>query len=155
MITLKEGDKAYAFSGLDQDGKKVALSDYKGQKVVLYFYPEDDTPTCTVQACNLRDNFALLKKNGFAVIGISPDEVKKHKKFETKHQLPFTLIADPNHTIIDKYGVWGEKQLYGRKYMGLHRTTFVLDEKGVIRKIFLRPRSKQHAEEIVKAWQQL
>ncbi|MBX2924942.1 MAG: thioredoxin-dependent thiol peroxidase [Chitinophagaceae bacterium] len=155
MITLKEGDKAYAFSGLDQDGKKVALSDYKGQKVVLYFYPEDDTPTCTVQACNLRDNFALLKKNGFAVIGISPDEVKKHKKFETKYQLPFTLIADPDHTIIDKYGVWGEKQLYGRKYMGLHRTTFVLDEKGVIRKIFLRPRNKQHAEEIVKAWQQL
>lgn len=155
MITLKEGDKAYAFSGLDQDGKKISLSEYKGQKVILFFYPEDDTPTCTVQACNLRDNYALLKKNGFAVIGISPDEVKKHKKFEAKYQLPFTLIADPDHTIIDNYGVWGEKQLYGRKYMGLHRTTFVLDEKGIVRKIFLRPRNKQHAEEIIKAWQQL
>ncbi|MGN6495362.1 MAG: thioredoxin-dependent thiol peroxidase [Agriterribacter sp.] len=155
MITLKEGDKAHAFSGYDQNGKKVSLSEYKGQKVVLFFYPEDDTPTCTVQACNLRDNYTLLKKNGFAVIGISPDDVKKHKKFETKYQLPFTLIADPAHTIIDKYGVWGEKQLYGRKYMGLLRTTFVLDEKGVVRKVFLRPRNKQHAEEIIKAWEQL
>ena len=155
MITLKEGEKAHTFSGLDQDGKKISLSDYKGQKVILFFYPEDDTPTCTIQACNLRDNYALLKKNGFAVIGISPDEVKKHKKFEAKYQLPFTLIADPDHSIIDKYGVWGEKQLYGRKYMGLHRTTFVLDEKGLVRKIFLRPRNKQHAEEIIKAWQQL
>jgi peroxiredoxin Q/BCP len=106
-----------------------------------------------VQACNLRDNFALLKKQGFEVIGVSPDETAKHKKFETKYKLPFTLIADPDHTIIDKYGVWGEKQLYGRKYMGLHRTTFVIDEKGIIRKIFLRPRNKQHAEEIVKAWE--
>ncbi|MBX3254327.1 MAG: thioredoxin-dependent thiol peroxidase [Chitinophagaceae bacterium] len=155
MITLKEGDKAPAFSGTDQDGNKVSLSSYKGRKVILFFYPQDDTPACTVQACNLRDNFALLKKNGFTVIGISPDEVQKHKKFETKFGLPFTLIADPNHTIIDKYGVWGEKQLYGRKYMGLHRTTFVLDAKGMIRKVFLRPRNKQHAEEIIKAWQQL
>lgn len=155
MITLKEGDKAYAFSAYDQNGEKVSLASFKGQKVVLFFYPEDDTPTCTVQACNLRDNYALLKKNGFAVIGISPDDVKKHKKFETKYQLPFTLVADPDHAIIDKYGVWGEKQLYGRKYMGLHRTTFVLDEKGVVRKIFLRPRNKQHAEEIIKAWEQL
>lgn len=152
MITLKEGDKALAFSGLDQDGNKVSLSDFKGKKLVLYFYPEDDTPTCTVQACNLRDNYALLKKNGFEVVGISPDDSAKHKKFESKYKLPFTLIADPDHKIIDKYGVWGEKQLYGRKYMGLHRTTFVLDEKGVIKKIFLRPRNKQHAEEIVKSW---
>lgn len=153
MITLKEGDKAPAFSGKDQNDNKVSLSAYKGKKVVLYFYPEDDTPTCTVQACNLRDNFSLLQKKGFEVIGVSPDETAKHKKFETKYGLPFTLIADPEHKIIDKYGVWGEKQLYGRKYMGLHRTTFVLDEKGVIKKIFLRPRNKQHAEEIVKAWE--
>ena len=152
MITLKEGDKAPAFTGKDQDDKKVSLADYKGKKLVLYFYPEDDTPTCTIQACNLRDNFALLKQNGFTVLGVSPDEVAKHKKFENKYNLPFTLIADPSHTIIDKYGVWGEKQLYGRKYMGLHRTTFVIDEKGVIRKIFLRPKNKQHAEEIIKAW---
>ncbi|PVD51062.1 thioredoxin-dependent thiol peroxidase [Terrimonas sp.] len=155
MITLKEGDKAPAFTGKDQDDKKVSLSDYKGRKAVLYFYPEDDTPTCTIQACNLRDNYALLKQNGFVIIGVSPDEAAKHKKFETKYSLPFTLIADPLHKIIDKYGVWGEKQLYGRKYMGLHRTTFVIDEKGVIRKIFLRPKNKQHAEEIIKAWNEL
>lgn len=152
MITLKEGDKAPSFTGKDQNGNKISLASYKGKKVVLYFYPEDDTPTCTVQACNLRDNFPLLKKQGFEVIGVSPDETDKHKKFEKKYSLPFTLVADPDHTIIDKYGVWGEKQLYGRKYMGLHRTTFIIDEKGIIRKIFLRPRNKQHAEEIIKAW---
>lgn len=150
---LTEGTKAPAFKGKDQNGNIISLSDYKGQKVVLFFYPEDDTPTCTIQACNLRDNFSLLKANGFTVIGISPDDEKKHKKFEAKFGLPFALIADVKHTIIDKYGVWGEKQLYGRKYMGLHRTTFLIDEKGVIKKIFLKPRNKQHAEEILKAWQ--
>lgn len=154
-MILQEGDKAPAFKGQDQNGNLIALSDFKGQKVILYFYPQDDTPTCTVQACNLRDNFALLKKEGFVVLGVSPDEVSKHKKFETKYGLPFSLIADPEHTIIDKYGVWGEKQLYGRKYMGLHRTTFLIDEKGVIRKVFLRPKNKQHAEEIVKTWHEL
>lgn len=149
---LKEGDKAPAFSGKDQNGNKISLSTYKGQKVVLYFYPEDDTPTCTIQACNLRDNYALLKQEGFVVVGVSPDEINIHKKFETKYQLPFTLIADPSHTIIDKYGVWGEKQLYGRRYMGLHRTTFVIDEKGIINKIYLRPKNKAHAEEIIRNW---
>jgi peroxiredoxin Q/BCP len=155
MITLTEGSKAPAFKGNDQDGKPVSLADYKGKKIVLYFYPEDDTPTCTIQACNLRDNFGLLKKNGFTVLGVSPDEEKKHKKFENKYKLPFTLIADPSHTIIDKYGVWGEKQMYGRSYMGLRRTTFLIDEKGVIRKIFLKPKSKQHAEEIIAAWNEI
>ena len=151
MITLKEGDKAPAFSATDQNGKKVALSEFKGKKVVLYFYPEDDTPTCTVQACNLRDNYALLKKQGYVVIGVSPNDEKSHKKFETKFNLPFTLLADPKHTIINKYGVWGEKQMFGNKYMGVHRTTFVINEKGLISKIFLRPKNKQHAEEIVNA----
>lgn len=151
-ITLKEGDKAPAFTAKDQDGHKVSLADYKGKKLVLYFYPQDDTPTCTIQACNLRDNFSLLKSKGFVVIGVSPDDEKSHKKFETKFGLPFPLVADPEHAIIDRYGVWGEKQLYGRKYDGLHRTTFLIDERGVIRKIFLKPRNKQHAEEIVKAW---
>ena len=155
MTHLTEGTKAPAFKGKDQNGKAVSLADYKGKKVVLYFYPEDDTPTCTVQACNLRDNFGLLKKNGFMVLGVSPDEEKKHKKFEAKYDLPFTLIADANHTIIDKYGVWGEKQMYGRTYMGLHRTTFLIDEKGVIRKIFQKPKSKQHTEEILKAWTEI
>jgi peroxiredoxin Q/BCP len=151
MTTLTEGQKAPAFKGKDQNGNPVSLSDYKGEKIVLFFYPEDDTPTCTIQACNLRDNFSLLKQNGFTVLGISPDEVKKHKKFEAKYDLPFTLISDPDHTIIDKYGVWGEKQLYGRNYMGLHRTTFLIDGKGIIRKIFLKPKNKQHAEEIIAA----
>jgi thioredoxin-dependent peroxiredoxin len=153
MTTLKEGDKAPAFKSKDQNGKPISLADYKGKKVVLYFYPEDDTPTCTIQACNLRDNFALLKKQGFIVLGVSPDEEKKHKKFETKYNLPFTLITDPEHKIIDAYGVWGEKQMYGRTYMGLHRTTFLIDEKGIVKKIFLKPKSKQHTEEILNAWQ--
>ena len=151
MITLTAGMKALPFKGKDQNGNTVSLSDYKGKKVVLFFYPEDDTPTCTVQACNLRDNYALLKKEGFEVVGVSPDDVKSHKKFEAKFKLPFNLIADPKHKIIDAYGVWGEKQLYGRKYMGLHRTTFLIDENGIIIKIFKKPKSKIHSEEILKA----
>ena len=146
---LKEGQKAPQFTGVDQDGNKVSLADYKGKKIALYFYPEDDTPTCTIQACNLRDRYDLLKKEGFTVIGVSPDDPEKHQKFREKFDLPFTLLSDPKHIIINKYGVWGEKNLYGRKYMGLHRTSFVIDEKGVIRKIFLRPKNKAHAEEIM------
>ncbi len=155
MTTLTEGQKAPAFTGKDQNGNKVSLSAFKGQRVVLYFYPQDNTPTCTEQACNLRDNMAALKKAGFVVLGVSPDDEASHQKFESKFKLPFTLIADPGHSIIEKYGVWGEKQLYGRKYMGLHRTTFLIDEKGVIRKIFLKPKAKQHSEEILKAWAEL
>ena len=149
MTHLSEGEKAPAFSGKDQDGKKISLADFKGKKLVLYFYPQDDTPTCTVQACNLRDNYALLKKNGFEILGVSPDDEKSHQKFEAKFSLPFPLIADTGHVIIEKYGVWGEKQLYGRKYIGLHRTTFLIDEKGMIKKIFLKPKSNKHAEEII------
>ena len=155
MITLTEGDKAPAFKSKDQNGKPVALSDFKGKKLALYFYPEDDTPTCTIEACNLRDNYSLLKKNGIVVLGVSPDDEKKHKKFEQKFDLPFTLVVDNDKKIIDKYGVWGEKNLYGRKYMGLHRTTFLIDEKGMIKKIFKKPRSKMHSEEILKAWEEL
>src|SRR5436305_662456 len=143
---LQEGEKAPLFTGVDQDGNKFSLANLKGHKVVLFFYPEDDTPTC----CNLRDNYGLLKKNEFTVIGISPDTPKSHTKFRENFYLPFTLIVDPEHKIIDKYGVWGQKKLYGREYMGLHRTTFVLDEKGIIKKIFLRPKNKAHAEEIVE-----
>jgi len=155
MIVLKEGDKAPGFSGKDQQGKKISLSDFKGSPVILYFYPEDDTPTCTIQACNLRDNYTFLKQKGFVVLGISPDDEKSHQKFEKKYNLPFALIADPDHKIIDKYGVWGQKQLYGRTYMGIHRTTFVVDGKGKIRKIYLRPKNKAHAEEILKNWEEL
>jgi peroxiredoxin Q/BCP len=152
---LTEGIKAPAFTGTDQDGIQVSLKDFKGKKLVIFFYPEDDTPTCTIQACNIRDNYPLLKRAGLEVIGISPNEEKDHRKFKEKFSLPFTLVADPKHTIIDKFGVWGEKQLYGRKYMGLHRTTFLIDEKGMIRKVFLRPKNKAHAEEIIEAWKQL
>ena len=155
MTHLTEGKKAPAFKGKDQNGETISLADFKGKKVVLYFYPQDDTPTCTVQACNLRDNFSILKKEGFIVLGVSPDEEKKHKKFEAKYDLPFTLIADAGHKIIDSYGVWGDKQMYGRTYMGLHRTTFLIDEKGIIRKIFIKPKSKQHTEEILKAWAEI
>lgn len=153
MITLKEGDKAPLFSGEDQNGNKVSLGDYKGKKLVLYFYPKDDTPGCTTEACNLRDNYSLLRKKGFEIIGVSPDDIKSHKKFEKKFDLPFILIADTSHKILEKYGVWGLKKLYGREYMGVLRTTFVMDEKGVIRKIFTRPDVKAHAEEIIESLQ--
>lgn len=155
MAILEEGKKAPAFKGIDQNGKPVSLADYKGKKLVLYFYPKDSTPTCTVQACNIRDNFSALKKAGIHIIGISADDVKSHKKFEEKHQLPFTIIADTERTIIDKFGVWGEKQLYGKKYMGLLRTTFLINEKGVVVKVIEKPKSKQHAEEILEAWQSI
>lgn len=155
MAMLEEGKKAPAFKGIDQNGKPVSLADYKGKKLVLYFYPKDSTPTCTVQACNIRDNFSVLKKAGIHIIGISSDDVKSHKKFEEKHQLPFTIIADTERTIIDQFGVWGEKQLYGKKYMGLLRTTFLINEKGVVVKVIEKPKSKQHAEEILEAWQSI
>jgi peroxiredoxin Q/BCP len=151
MVTLKEGDKAPAFTGVDQNGKKIKLSDYIGKKVVLYFYPQDMTPTCTVQACNLRDNFSLLKKKGIEVIGVSPDDEAKHKKFEQRNKLPFTLIADTSQKILQQYGVWDQKQLFGHKYMGVLRTTFIIDEKGKIFKIIIKPKSKTHAEEIIQS----
>ena len=151
MITLKEGDKAPAFAGKDQDGKKISLADYKGKKLVLYFYSEAGSPTCTIESCNLRDNYSLLKKNGFEVVGVSPDTEKKQKKFEIKYKLPFPLIADPENKVTTAYGVRDMKKLFGREYMGILRTTFVIDEKGVIKKIFTRPKNKAHAEEILAA----
>lgn len=148
---LTEGKKAPSFTGIDQNGDKISLPDFKGRKLVLYFYPEDDTPTCTIQACNLRDNYRLLQDAGLQVIGVSPDEPDEHKKFKEKYDLPFPLIADPKRKIIDKYGVWGEKHMFGNKFMGLIRTTFLIDESGYIEKIFLKPRSAQHAEDILKS----
>jgi peroxiredoxin Q/BCP len=151
MTHLTEGQKAPDFKAKDQNGNLVSLKDFQGKKVVLYFYPEDDTPTCTIEACNLRDNYDDLKKAGLVILGVSPDDKKSHKKFEEKYNLPFTLLEDPEKKIIDKYGVWGEKNLYGRKYMGLFRTTFLIDENGIIIKIFKKPKSKIHSEEILKA----
>ena len=155
MVTLKEGDKAPAFTATDQNGKKMALSDYKGKKLVLYFYSEAGSPTCTIESCNLRDNYGLLKKSGFEVVGVSPDTEKVQKNFETKYKLPFTLIAVTTQDIVEKYGVWDQKKLFGREYMGVLRTTFVIDEKGIIRKIFTKPKNKAHAEEILKAWEEI
>lgn len=151
MVTLKEGDKAPAFAGKDQNGKKVSLADYKGKQLVLYFYSEADSPTCTIESCNLRDNYPLLKKNGFEVLGVSPDDEKKQKKFEVKYKLPFPLIADTSHEVLEKYGVWDHKKLFGHEYMGVLRTTFVIDGKGVIKKVFTRPKNKAHAAEIIAA----
>lgn len=150
MITLKEGDKAPSFTGTGPDGKKISLADYKGKKLVLYFYSEAGSPTCTIESCNLRDNYSELKKKGFEVVGVSPDTQDKQKKFETKYKLPFPLIADTENKITSAYGVWDMKKLFGREYMGILRTTFIIDEKGVIVKIFTKPKNKAHAEEIMK-----
>ena len=146
---LEAGAKAPAFSATTFKGQKVKLTDYKGSKVVLYFYPKDATPGCTKQACNLRDNIDGLTAAGIAVIGVSPDDNASHEKFATKHELPFPLIADPDHKVIDKYGVWGEKQNYGKTYMGLQRTTFLIDEAGKIQHVFKRPKTNDHTAEIL------
>ena len=150
MVTLQEGDKAPVFTGKDQNGKEISLSGYKGKKLILYFYSEAGSPTCTIESCNLRDNYPLLKKKGFEVLGISPDDESKQKKFETKYKLPFPLIADSENKITALYGVHDMKKLFGREYMGILRTTFVIDEKGIIRKIFHKPKNKAHAEEILQ-----
>lgn len=152
MAVLKEGSKAPIFKAVDQDGKPISLADYKGKKVILYFYPKDDTPTCTDQACNLRDNYSLLLKKGYQVIGVSTDSVKSHKKFEQKNKLPFPLVSDEDKKIVDKYNLWGEKKIMGHTYMGTTRTTFLIDETGKIVKIIEKPTSKNHTEEILAAW---
>lgn len=151
MTTLQPGDKAPSFSGIDQDGKKCTLSSFRGKKVILYCYPKDMTSTCTVQACNLRDHHKALAKKGYVVIGLSPDDTRRHQQFREKNNLPFTLIADTDQTILKAYGVWGEKSMYGKKYMGVLRTTFIIDEKGIIERVILKPRSSEHAQEILAA----
>jgi thioredoxin-dependent peroxiredoxin len=152
-MKLKPGSKAPAFTGLDQQGNTISLKDFKGKKLVIYFYPKDNTPSCTTQACNLRDNFSALKKAGIQVIGVSTDSVKSHEKFAQKFSLPFPLIADENKKMVEAYGVWGEKKFMGRIYDGLHRTTFLIDEKGIIQSIIEKPKSKDHSAEILAAWQ--
>ncbi len=150
MITLLSGDKAPDFKAKDQNGKTISLKDFKGRKVILYFYPEDDTPVCTVEACNFRDNFSLLKKKGYEIVGVSPNSVESHKKFEAKYKLPFTLLADEDKKIINAYGVWGLKKLYGREYMGIQRATFIIDENGKVEKIIGRALSKIATEQVLK-----
>jgi len=146
---LQVGDPAPAFSVKDQDGKEVKLSDLKGEKVVLYFYPKDNTPTCTNQACNIRDNYGSLLKKGYKVFGVSPDSEKSHQRFIKKHNLPFPLLADTEHKMVEAYGVWGEKTLFGRSYMGVLRTTFVIDKKGIIEEIISKVESSKHTDQIL------
>lgn len=150
--TLTAGTKAPAFTAKDQDGNIVSLKDFKGKKVALYFYPHDNTPTCTTEACNLRDNFTLLSTAGITVIGVSTDDEKSHKKFEQKHCLPFTLLADTEHKIAEAYGVWSLKKFMGREFIGLHRTTFLINEKGIIEHIIEKVKSKEHSLQILELW---
>jgi peroxiredoxin Q/BCP len=147
---LEPGKKAPAISGKTFSGDSLKLSDFKGEKVAVYFYPKDDTPGCVKQACNLRDNWSLLKKKGVRVIGVSPDDNASHEKFTDKYSLPFPLLPDPGRKIIEKYGVWGEKNMYGHKKDGLFRTTFLIGEDGKIVDVIKRPKVKEHAEEILK-----
>jgi peroxiredoxin Q/BCP len=153
MIQLKEGMKAPSFEGIDQYGKPVRLSDFSGKKVVLYFYPKDNTPGCTAEACNLRDNHEMLLRKGFAVVGVSMDSEKSHKGFSSKYSLPFPLIADTSRKILNDYGVYQEKKLYGKSFLGIVRTTFVIDEKGIIEKIISKVDTKNHSEQIFKMYQ--
>ncbi|NSL89882.1 thioredoxin-dependent thiol peroxidase [Chitinophaga sp. Mgbs1] len=153
MTNLQEGDKAPVFKGKDQHGKTVSLTDFKGKRVVLYFYPKDMTPGCTAQACNLRDNYDALLKKGYVVVGVSTDSEESHQKFIEKYDLPFTLLADEDHKIVNQYGVFGEKKFMGKVYDGIHRTTFLINENGVIDHIISKPDTKNHTEEILELWE--
>lgn len=152
MALPKVGNKAPQFKGVDQNGDTIALADFKGKKIALYFYPHDNTPTCTDQACNLRDHFSGLTAAGIQVIGVSSDDSKSHKKFETRYGLPFPLIADTDLKIHEKYGVWQLKKFMGREFMGTIRTTFLIDEQGKLKHIIQKPVSKKHAAEILEQW---
>ncbi len=149
--SLKAGDKAPNFEGKDENGKIVSLKSFAGKKLVLYFYPKDNTPTCTVEACNLRDNYSVLKKKGYSILGVSADEEKKHLKFIQKFDLPFQLLADMDMKVIKAYDVWGKKQFMGRIFDGINRTTFVIDEKGKIEKVITDVKSKNHTEQILES----
>ena len=149
MTHLKVGDKAPNFSGIIQDETTVSLADYKGSKLVLYFYPKDNTPGCTTQACNLSDNYDMLLKKGYKVLGVSPDTAKKHVKFIDKYNLPFDLLADTELETIKTYGIWGLKKFMGREYDGVHRTTFIIDENGVIEDIIAKVKTKAHTAQIL------
>ena len=152
MKHIKIGDIAPAFSCKDQNGNAIKLEDYKGKKVVLYFYPKDNTPGCTAQACNLRDNYSELGKHDIVILGASADDEKMHQKFITKFDLPFPLLSDVDHTLLNMYGVWGEKKFMGKIYDGIHRTTFIMDESHTIIEIIEKPKTKDHAAEILAAY---
>jgi peroxiredoxin Q/BCP len=149
MVHLKEGDKAPEFSGINQNGETISLASLKGKKVILFFYPKDNTPGCTAEACNLRDNYSELTDKGFEVLGVSPDSEKSHTNFISKFDLPFQLLADTEKEILQNYNAWGEKSMYGKKYMGVLRTTYVISEEGIIEKIITKVKTKDHTAQIL------
>ena len=150
-MKLNIGDKAPDFKGIDENGNSIELSDFKGKKLILYFYPKDNTPGCTSEACDLRDNYKMWIEKGYDVIGVSPDSEASHQKFIGKYDLPFRLISDPDKVIIKQFGAWGLKKLYGREYEGLLRTTFVIDEDGIINNIFVKVKTKDHTNQILES----
>ena len=149
MSKLQIGDKAPSINAIDQNGNNITLEQYQGKKVVLYFYPKDMTPGCTAQSCNLSDNYTALQKNGYDVLGVSCDSVKRHQKFIAKHDLPFNLISDEDHKVVNDYGVWQLKKFMGREYMGIVRTTFIIDENGLISYIISKVNTKEHTSQII------
>jgi len=151
ILELKEGDKAPTFTAPDGEGREVSLADFKGRPVILYFYPKDDTPGCTKEACAFRNHYSRFRRKGAVVLGVSVDSVKSHLKFAKKYSLPFTLVSDAERKIVAAYGVWGEKQFMGRKYMGTHRVTFLIGPDGRIRKIWPQVKPEEHAEEVLAA----
>ncbi len=151
MTNIQEGAKAPNFTGRNQQGEELGLKQFKGKKVILYFYPKDSTPGCTAEACNLRDNHEILLKKGFEIIGVSPDSMKSHQKFIEKNKLPFHLIADTEKEIIKKYDVWGEKKMFGKTYEGVQRTTFIIGEDQTIEKIFKKVKTKDHTNQILES----
>lgn len=149
MTKLKIGDKAPAFTSANEKGEKVSLADYKRKKLVLYFYPKDSTPGCTAEACDLRDNYHTFQAQGYEILGVSPDSVKSHIKFIAKYELPFSLLADEEHVVAEAYGAWGEKSMYGKSYMGILRSTFVINEEGIIEKIIEKVDTKAHTKQLI------
>lgn len=149
MAELNEGEKAPDFTGKDQNGKDISLSDFLGKEVILYFYPKDDTPGCTAEACSFRDNYQSLLGKGFEVLGVSADDEKSHQKFISKYSLPFSLISDTDRSIVESYGVWVEKNMYGKKYMGIARKTFVIDKKGLIKKIIAKVDTQNSSQQVL------
>lgn len=150
MNILKIGDKAPNFNSLDQDGNKISLSDYKGKKLVVFFYPKASTPGCTVEACNLRDNYQTFLSKGYDILGVSADSGKRQQNFRNKHEFPYPLLADEEKEVINAFGVWGPKKFMGREYDGIHRTTFVIDENGIIEDVILKVKTKEHTSQILK-----
>lgn len=153
MTTLKKGDKAPEFKVINELGEQMTLADFSGKKLVLFFYPKDSTPGCTVESCNLRDHYTDLKIKGFEVLGVSADDEASHQKFINKYELPFHLLADTEKDMLNAYGVWGPKKFMGRIYDGIHRTTFVIDENGIIERVFTKVKTKEHSEQILESYQ--